>query len=63
MRKLVRRIKDKLKQRAIDVGIGALIVGGVSSLFGVDLAPTEIDVIVTAGAALVTVFERWRATR
>ena len=61
--KFLARIKAKLKERALDVGVGALIVGGIASLFGVDIAPTEVDVFVTAGAVLVTVFERWRTTR
>lgn len=63
MKKLVQRLKDKLKKRALDGALGALIVGAVSSLFGVDIAPLEVDAIVTAGAVLVAVFERWRASR
>lgn len=60
---MLKKLKERLKKRALDAGIGALIVGAVASLFGVDIAPTEVDTLVTAGAILVTVFERWRASR
>ena len=61
--RLVEKLKAKIKERALDAGIGALIVGGIASLFGVDIAPTEVDTLVTAAATLIVVFERWRATR
>lgn len=56
---LFRRLKD----RVLDAGIGALVIGAVASLFGVDIAPTEVDTLVTAAATLGAIYGRWRATR
>lgn len=61
--KLFKRLKDKLKDRAADAGIGALVIGLVTELLGVDIAPTEIDAIVTGVAVLAALYGRWRERR
>lgn len=43
--------KDNVK----DGSIIALVVGGIAALFGVDIAPTEVDAIVTGVATIVLV--------
>jgi len=61
--KILKRLKDKLKDRAADAGIGALIIGLVTELLGVDIAPTEIDAVVTGVAVLAALYGRWRERR
>jgi len=61
--KLFKRLRDKLKDRAADAGIGALVIGLVTELLGVDIAPTEIDAIVTGVAVLAALYGRWRERR
>ena len=61
--KLFKRLRDKLKDRAVEGGLAALIIGLVTELLGVDIAPTEIDAIVTGVAVLVTLYGRWRERR
>lgn len=41
--------KDNLK----DGAIGALIIGGIASVLGIDIAPTEVDALVTGLATLL----------
>jgi len=61
--KLFRRLRDKLKDRAVEGGLAALIIGLVSELLGVDIAPTEIDAVVTGVAVLAALYGRWRERR
>lgn len=58
---MLKKLKERLKKRAMDGALGALIVGAFASLFGFDIAPTEVDAVITAGATLLALFERWRA--
>ena len=60
---MLRRLFDRLRNRAADAGIAALIVGLVSELFGVDIAPAEVDAVVTAVAAALAIIGRWREQR
>lgn len=43
--------KDNLK----DGAIGALVIGSIASLLGIDIAPTEVDAIVTGLATLLAI--------
>lgn len=52
-----------LKGKLTYAGIGALVIGLVTQLLGIDIAPPEVDAVLTAGAAIVAVYGRWRATR
>lgn len=42
-------------QRARVLSVLALIVGGVASVLGVDIAPEQVDVLVTSVASIVAV--------
>lgn len=55
--------KQVLKGKLTYAGIGALVIGLVTQLLGIDIAPPEVDAVLTAGAAIVAVYGRWRATR
>lgn len=61
-KKLRERIA-KLRQRfgVEDGAIVALIFGTLSQALGVDVAPAEVDVLMSAGATLVVLLQRWRA--
>lgn len=61
--KLFKRLRDKLKDRAVEGGLAALIIGLVSELVGIDIAPTEIDVLMTSVATLAALYGRWRERR
>lgn len=61
--KLFRRLRDMLKDRAVEGGLAALIIGLVSELVGIDIAPTEIDVLMTGAATLAALYGRWRERR
>jgi uncharacterized protein YcfJ len=51
--------KGKLTYTAI----GAIAIGTVAKLFGVDIAGQEIDTLIQAVAVGVAVYGRWRATK
>lgn len=53
----------RIRGRAVEGGIAALVIGLVSELVGIDIAPTEIDALMTAGATLVAIYGRWREQR
>jgi len=57
-----RWLQNKFRGKLTYSGIGALVIGLVSELLGVDLAPTEVDVVMTAIATLAAIYGRWRAT-
>ena len=61
--KLFKRLRDKVKDRAVEGGLAALIIGLVSELVGIDIAPTEIDVLMTSAATLAALYGRWRERR
>ena len=61
--KLFKRLRDKLTDRAVEGGLAALIIGLVSELVGIDIAPTEIDVLMTSVATLAALYGRWRERR
>lgn len=64
IKRIFRRILERVQSRtAATGGVLALIIGLVSELAGVDIAPTEIDIIMTGVAALLALIERWRAQR
>lgn len=58
-----RQEKKMLQGKLTYTGITVLAVGWISQLVGVDIAPTEVDAVVNAGATLLAIFGRWRATR
>lgn len=56
---LVRFIKQRIKRRMFKkliggLGLTGLIVGVVSAVSGVDIAPQDVDVLVTAASILAT---------
>lgn len=56
---LVNFIKQRIKKRMFKkliggLGITGLIVGVVSAVSGVDIAPQDVDVLVTAASILAT---------
>lgn len=53
----------KLKGKLTYASIAALVIGLVSELLGIDIAPTEVDAIATAAATAGALYGRWRATR
>jgi hypothetical protein len=61
--KLLKRLREKLAQRAVEGGFAALLIGLLSELAGIDIAPTEIDTLMTAAAVLAAIYGRWRERR
>lgn len=60
---MFRRLFNRLRNRAADAGIAALIFGLVSELVGVDIAPGEVDAVATGVAAALAIIGRWREQR
>lgn len=62
---MFKKLRDRLKKAANleNSAIVALIFGTLSQALGVDVAPGEVDVLMSAGATLVVLFKRWRAAR
>lgn len=60
---MFKRLRNAIKGKLTYGGISALAVGLVSELLGVDLAPAEVDAVMTAVATLAAIYGRWRATR
>lgn len=54
-RRIKKRMLKKLfsKDNLKDGAIGALIIGGIASVLGIDIAPTEVDALVTGLATLL----------
>ena len=52
--RIKKRMFSKLKKLVAGAGITGLIVGVVSAVSGVDLAPQDVDVLVTAASILAT---------
>jgi hypothetical protein len=51
-----RKVKKAMFKKLIErSGITALIVGAISAASGVDIAPDQVDVLVSAGAIIATV--------
>lgn len=62
--KLIKRLRERVVSKLLGYGgIGALIIGLVSELIGTDIAPGEVDAVVTAAAAIAAIYGRWRAAR
>lgn len=49
---------EKFRNIFEGVGISALVVGVMTGVFGIDIAPTEVDVVVTGFATLLAVAGR-----
>lgn len=61
---IFKRLRDRFKAKLLlDGGIGALIIGLVSELVGIDIAPGEVDIVMTAIATLAAIYGRWKATQ
>ena len=60
---MFKKLKGKLKGKLTYGAIAALAFGSLSQALGVDIAPAEIDVFVSAATALAGLYGRWRATR
>ena len=58
-KKLLKKTKGKLTYGA---GI-TLALGALSQALGIDIAPAEVDVIVSFAATLGVLYGRYRATR
>lgn len=52
------RIKEKAGRPLNYTAIAALVIGCISQAFGLDIAPAEVDVLVTAGATLFAIWSR-----
>lgn len=56
---IIQRIKEKRMKKFLKgakwTSVLALVIGSVTGVFGVDLAPEQIDTLVNAGAILVYV--------
>lgn len=52
-----------LKGKLTYASIGVLAFGLVSQVLGVDVAPTEVDALVTAVATIAAIYGRWRAAQ
>jgi len=59
---MFKRLRNLFRGKLTYSGIGALVIGLVSELLGIDLAPTEVDAVMTAIATLAAIYGRWRAT-
>ena len=61
---ILKRLREKWKTAREDLAAGgvlALVIGLVSELAGVNIAPTEVDAVVTGLAALAALYARWKA--
>lgn len=56
MKAFFKRLKARVKLK--HGAILALVIGCISQALGFDLAPTEIDLLVTAASTLAAVWER-----
>lgn len=56
-------LKNVLKGKLTYASVVALVLGLVAELVGIDIAPTEVDAIVTALATLGAFYGRYRASR
>lgn len=65
--KVLRKLRDRLHNHVGDMSVAALVVGLVSIVFGVDIAPDEVDKVMTGIATVGAVYDRiraaWRARR
>lgn len=54
-------VKKLLKNKTVGVGsVLALVVGVVSQLLGVDIAPSYVDAVVTVTTGTVAIYNAWR---
>lgn len=60
---MFRKLRDRLTNRVGDFAVGALIIGLVTELLGFDIAPAEVDAVVTGFAMLGAFYDRWRTAR
>lgn len=65
---MFKKLRDKVvANKVASGGITALIVGAVAAVFGIDMAPADVDIIVTAvasiAAALPVLGRLWRKIR
>lgn len=52
-----------LNHKSVRVGsVVALVVGLVSQLLGVDIAPSYVDAVVTVLTGSVAIYQQWKAT-
>ena len=58
-KKLLNAGKGKLTYASV----GVLVAGLVAQLFGIDIAPAEVDALVTAAATIGAIYGRYRATK
>lgn len=61
--KVLRKLRDRLHNRVGDMSVVALVVGLVSIVFGVDIAPDEVDKVMTGIATVGAVYGRVREAR
>lgn len=64
--KVLDALKAKLKARARQLGaagVATLAIGSVAGAFGVDLAPAQVDALVTAGAVLLYALRELRENK
>lgn len=57
--KLVTKLKDKYKTVGA-AGVVALLIGAVAGVLGIDLAPDQVDALVTAIGVLAYAFREWQ---
>lgn len=57
--KLVAKLKDKYKTVGA-AGVVALLIGAVAGVLGIDLAPDQVDALITAIGVLAYAFREWQ---
>jgi hypothetical protein len=56
LRLIKRKVKKAMLKKLLEgAGITGLIVGAISAVSGVDIAPQDVDVLVTAASIVATV--------
>lgn len=62
LEKLKQKLREKKRQLGA-AGVAALAIGGIASALGVDLAPGQIDALVTAGGVLLYALREIRSSK
>ncbi len=60
--RIIKAIAKRSRGKLTYASVGALVVGLVSELLGVDIAPDEVDALLTFAATAGALYGRWRAT-
>jgi hypothetical protein len=55
-------VLDLFKGKLTYASVAALAAQALAAVFGIDIAPGEVEAVLIAATAAVAVFARWRAT-